>query len=210
MKIRLVVALFIVLTILALKAPDYRQLSEPPQAKEASPHFSLGVKEEVVRKAERGQVIVMKRIVREDSKKETPKEVVIASGETKEKKQVRKQSNATVQSIEPTKTKKVSTQWSESQVRSTLEASCDKYGVSGAEKEWVVNAGVRIAYRESRYNTQAKNKSSSATGLFQFLKAWGSEADRLDPYWSCNRFVKVYVSGGQKKIKQHWKATYGR
>jgi hypothetical protein len=35
----------------------------------------------------------------------------------------------------------------------------------------------------------------------------GTAEQRLDPVWSCYRFVRVYAEGGEAKIRQHWKAT---
>lgn len=96
--------------------------------------------------------------------------------------------------------------WSKSQVSGTLAAACDYYGISGSDKSFIVNKGTSIAYRESRYNTQAKN--GQYLGLFQFGSAWGSASNRLDGTWSCYRFIRVYKEGGLSKIKQHWASTY--
>lgn len=88
--------------------------------------------------------------------------------------------------------------WSAGQVEATLR--------DAAGTEWIVATGLRVAYKESTYRPDAVNPSG-CVGLFQFNSAWGSMEQRLDPVWSCYRFVKVYVDGGAAKIAQHWKAT---
>jgi hypothetical protein len=70
----------------------------------------------------------------------------------------------------------------------------------------VVETGTRIAYRESTYRVAATNPSGAA-GLFQFMPPWGSLEQRLDPTWSCYRFVKVYADGGESAVRRHWAAT---
>ena len=89
-----------------------------------------------------------------------------------------------------------------------VQMACYEYGIPGSEWAWVEQAAVRIAYRESRFDSQAANPTSSARGLFQFLKAWGAESDRLNPVWSVYRFVAVYRDGGPAKIRQHWAQTF--
>lgn len=96
---------------------------------------------------------------------------------------------------------------SKSEVRQLLENACDKYGVTGSDRTWIIEMGLNISWKESRWNPSAQNKSSSASGLFQFLKAWGPLENRLDPVWSANRFVKVFVDGGKSKIYQHWRSV---
>ena len=98
---------------------------------------------------------------------------------------------------------------SESEVRTLLENACEKYGITGADMKWLITAGLKVAWSESRYNPSARNSTSSATGLFQFLKSWGSAENRLDPVWSANRFARVFRDGGKPKIRQHWRATIG-
>ena len=97
--------------------------------------------------------------------------------------------------------------WSEAQVKAALYAGCEKYGITGSDRSWLVAAGLRIAWAESRYNPSARNANSSAAGLFQFLAPWGSLEARLDPVWSCNRFCRVYRDGGEAAIRRHWAAT---
>lgn len=89
-----------------------------------------------------------------------------------------------------------------------VQMACYEYGIPGNEWEWLEVAAPRIAYRESRFDSHAANRTSSARGLLQFLQPWGDEADRLDPVWSVYRFVQVYRDGGPRKIRQHWALTY--
>lgn len=98
------------------------------------------------------------------------------------------------------------TTWSKAQVASTLTAAASKYGLTAAQTAWVVETGCRIAYRESTYRTDARN-ASGAAGLFQFMPSWATLAERLDPVWSCYRFVRVYAEGGESAIRRHWRAT---
>ena len=95
--------------------------------------------------------------------------------------------------------------WSRDRVAATLTAAAAKYGLDDEQTAWIVDTGVRVAYRESRYQPAVVNASGHA-GLFQFSSAWGGD-ERLDPVWSCYRFVRVYAEGGEAKIRQHWKAT---
>lgn len=95
--------------------------------------------------------------------------------------------------------------WSRSQVAATLRAAANSYGLSASDTEWIVSAGCSVAYKESTYNTQARN--GQHLGLFQFNNNWGSAANRLDGTWSCYRFVRVFRDGGKTKIRQHWAAT---
>ena len=105
--------------------------------------------------------------------------------------------------------------WTKGQVQASLAASCDSRGVKGSDKSWVLEKGAKIAWAESPYNTQAKNKSSSATGLMQFLSGWGTSSCahgvsdwRRCGHCSCDVFVRTFVQGGKAKIRQHWAATY--
>lgn len=100
------------------------------------------------------------------------------------------------------------TTWSRDQVAATLRAAAAEYELSASDTEWVVETGCRVAYRESTYRTGAQN-ASGAAGLFQFMPAWGSLENRLDPVWSCYRFVRVFRDGGEAKIRQHWSSTIG-
>jgi len=106
----------------------------------------------------------------------------------------------------PEETSASASYWTKTQVQDTLEAAANEYGLNKPQTEWIVDIGTKVAYRESRYNTQASN-NGKYLGLFQFNANWGSAAERLNPVWSCYRFVKVYVDGGQAAIYQHWKAT---
>lgn len=95
--------------------------------------------------------------------------------------------------------------WTEADVVLVTIIACDDLGV---ESDYLTATIPRLAYRESRYDTQAANRTSSARGLMQFLKAWGSEANRMDGVWSVYRVVKLYRDGGAQKIRQHWALTY--
>jgi hypothetical protein len=124
------------------------------------------------------------------------------------KKAATSSSSTSVKNPTPALTEKPSALiWSKGQVSGTLAAAADYYGLTGAKREWIISKGTSIAYKESRYNTHAWN-SSNHIGLFQFSDAWASAENRLDGTWSCYRFVKVYVDGGEAKIRQHWRATY--
>lgn len=95
--------------------------------------------------------------------------------------------------------------WSREQVASTLTAAAKHYGLTAGQTAWIVDTGCRVAYRESTYRPDAVNASGHA-GLFQFSKSWGGD-ERLDPVWSCYRFVRVYAEAGEAGIVRHWKAT---
>ena len=95
--------------------------------------------------------------------------------------------------------------WSREKVASTLTAAAQQYGLTDTETAWIVETGCRVAYRESTYRPDARN--GQYLGLFQFGSAWGTASQRLDPVWSCYRFVRVYAEGGEAKILQHWRAT---
>jgi len=95
--------------------------------------------------------------------------------------------------------------WSREQVASTLTAAAKQYGLDDVQTAWIVETGCRVAYKESTYRPDARN--GQHVGLFQFGSAWGTVAERLDPVWSCYRFVRVYAEGGEAKIRQHWRAT---
>ena len=96
--------------------------------------------------------------------------------------------------------------WSRDKVAATLAAAAASYGLDDKQTAWIVDTGVRVAYRESTYQPDARN-ASGAAGLFQFMPSWAPLEQRLDPVWSCYRFVRVYAEGGEAKIRQHWKAT---
>lgn len=107
-------------------------------------------------------------------------------------------------------TKKPSTgALTEAQVRSLIESGCDRYGITGKDRAWVIEAWMRVTWSESRWNPSAQNPNSTACGIAQFLAAWGDKEKRLDPLWSAHRFARVYAEGGKAKIRQHWKATIG-
>ena len=95
--------------------------------------------------------------------------------------------------------------WSADKVAATLRAAAAEYGLDDKQTAWIVDTGVRVAYRESTYRPDARN--GQHLGLYQFNAAWGTAEQRLDPVWSCYRFVRVYAEGGEAKIRQHWKAT---
>lgn len=114
----------------------------------------------------------------------------------------------TPQSYTPPAGKDTGATWSREKVASTLRAAADHYGLTDAQTAWVVETGTRIAYRESTYRVAATNPSGAA-GLFQFMPSWAPLEQRLDPTWSCYRFVKVYADSGEAGIAKHWRATYG-
>lgn len=95
--------------------------------------------------------------------------------------------------------------WTADKVAATLRAAAAEYGLDDKQTAWIVDTGVRVAYRESTYRPDARN--GQHLGLYQFNAAWGTAEQRLDPVWSCYRFVRVYAEGGEAKIRQHWKAT---
>jgi len=97
--------------------------------------------------------------------------------------------------------------WSADKVAATLRAAAAEYGLDDKQTEWIVATGVRVAYKESTYRPDARN--GQYLGLFQFGDAWAPAAQRLDPVWSCYRFVRVYADGGEAKIRQHWASTIG-
>lgn len=92
------------------------------------------------------------------------------------------------------------------EVEALLRAACNYYGITGDEADWLVEKGTVIAWRESSWRPHARN--GSYIGLFQFGPSWGSEADRLDEQWSCYRFVRAYVDGGEQNLRSHWSQTW--
>ena len=98
---------------------------------------------------------------------------------------------------------------SEAQMRELISNACDKYGIDGADRKWLVAAWLKVTWSESRWVPTAQNPNSTASGLAQFLAAWGPLEDRLDPVWTANRFARVFRDGGKAKIRQHWRATIG-
>ena len=96
--------------------------------------------------------------------------------------------------------------WSRAQVEAALREACAYHSIPEGERDALVAKGLSIAYKESTYRTSARN--GQYLGLFQFGSAWGSEAQRLDPTWSCRRYVKAYADGGWANIRRHWAATY--
>lgn len=97
--------------------------------------------------------------------------------------------------------------WSKAQVREQLVAACAKYDITGSDKEWIVSAGLKVMWGESRYGPSSVSSSGTYVGICQFGPSWGSRSNRLDPVWSINRFVRVFRDGGASKIRQHWRAT---
>lgn len=92
-------------------------------------------------------------------------------------------------------------------LRARLIAACERYDITGSDRTWIVNAGIRIASRESGNSPGAVSPNGEYVGIYQFGSDWSSMENRLDADWSINRFVKVYKDGGQAKIYQHWRAT---
>lgn len=96
---------------------------------------------------------------------------------------------------------------SSKQVTDMLSKWCDRYGITGANRKWLIATGVNVAWHESRYDPKCINRSSGAAGLYQFLPGWGSLTNRLDPDWSTRRFVKCFKEGGKAAIRKHWAQT---
>jgi hypothetical protein len=69
------------------------------------------------------------------------------------------------------------------------------------------DAAVRVAWCESRLWPYAKNRSSSASGLFQFLSSWWS-AGQFDPFdpWESSRAALRASRGGTSWGP--WRASY--
>lgn len=97
--------------------------------------------------------------------------------------------------------------WDAEQVRATLAVAASEAGLEPADAVWIIETGVVVAHRESGYD--AACVTGDCVGLFQFDSGWGSDAERLDPVWSCYRFVQAYVDGGRANIRKHWAATIG-
>lgn len=81
---------------------------------------------------------------------------------------------------------------------------------------------INIIAHESGGNPRARN--GSCVGLLQFNSGWRHNYtssyykkhringrdyrdDRLSPYWSIYRIVKVYKEGGDRYVARHWRAT---
>lgn len=95
---------------------------------------------------------------------------------------------------------------SRTEMRRLLTAAAKRYGITGADRDWLVSAGLRIAWGESRYNPKAR--SGEHLGLFQFNAGWkGTRAQKLDATWSARRFARVFRDGGKRAIRRHWAAT---
>ena len=107
--------------------------------------------------------------------------------------------------------------WTRAKTEGVLAAACEYYDI-GSDTDWLVAKGVHIVYdgAENRGGVcDLKNPSSSATGLFQFLKAWGTGSCshgasdwRACGTCSCYRFVRVFSESGKSGIAGHWAATY--
>jgi phosphopantetheinyl transferase (holo-ACP synthase) len=106
--------------------------------------------------------------------------------------------------------------WTDSDVKNALSHGCDYYEIKGSTKTWLVAKGLHITHGENRgHVTWLKNTSSSATGLFQFLKEWGTykckhgvSDFRKCGTCACYRFIKAYHDGGDATLRGAWAATY--
>jgi hypothetical protein len=106
--------------------------------------------------------------------------------------------------------------WTDAKITKALSDGCDYYKITGSDKTWIVAKGFHIIHGEcGSHRTWIKNTSSSATGLLQFLKGWGTSKCvhgvpdfRKCGTCSCYRFIRAYKEGGVKTIKSAWAATY--
>ena len=78
-----------------------------------------------------------------------------------------------------------------------------KYGVWS---QFIEDKAIHIINGESSGNPNCV--TSDYVGLFQFNSEWMSRAERLNPYKSIDRFVRVYRDGGISAIKRNWSPTY--
>lgn len=100
--------------------------------------------------------------------------------------------------------------------------------------KWLKHYGVHTKTREGRVLNIIRHESSgrpsarggSHVGLMQFTPSWKHDYSRayferhgIRNYqrdnrrsgdWSIRRIAKVYKDGGDRKVIQHWKATYYR
>ncbi len=110
--------------------------------------------------------------------------------------------------------------WPESKTAGVLAAAADYYGMTGADREFIVAKGCYIVYRgaENRGGICDKwnTSGSGARGLFQYMPSWGTgpcphgASDwRACGTCSCYAFGKVYKDAGVAGLKRQWAATYG-
>jgi hypothetical protein len=106
--------------------------------------------------------------------------------------------------------------WTKKDVREVLSDSCDKHGVKGKKKQWVINKYIRIIFgksptssAESRSGNEKAGHRNGCFGLLQFATNWIGKTDkRGDGYWALDRGVRVFVDGGPEAMQNAWKATY--
>lgn len=96
----------------------------------------------------------------------------------------------------------VSAEW----IRTIAKDEATRRGFSAADKQWVADAAVRVAWRESTNRPNARN--GSHLGLMQFNSRWAGN-ERLCPEWSIRRFIRVMDEAGRDGIRRHWRATIG-
>ena len=108
--------------------------------------------------------------------------------------------------------------WTRAKTEGVLAAACEYYDI-GSDTDWLVGKLAHIIQGESQpdWDTASKNRTSSASGLGQFLDAWNSAGDgcshgasdwRFCGTCSCYRMVRVYADGGDAALRRAWAATY--
>jgi hypothetical protein len=77
---------------------------------------------------------------------------------------------------------------------------------SGVWSQFIEDKTIHIINGESSGNPNCV--TNDYVGLLQFNSEWMSRAERLNPYASIARFVRVYKEGGLSAIKRNWSPTY--
>ena len=108
--------------------------------------------------------------------------------------------------------------WTKREIRFVATQAADSRHVSSTLTTWAIAACVQTATHEAakrkrhghiEYDTHSLNRSHHA-GLHQWARSWhGTRAQKFNGVWSCKRFMKVVVDGGQAKVRQHWAQTIG-
>lgn len=86
-------------------------------------------------------------------------------------------------------------------VRAMVEVAFDHGNVSS----WGRTCIRAVISNESGWDPSAKNPTSTASGLLQFLDHWGSKSERFDPVWSINRVIRYWNEVGS--LRGPWAAT---